>query len=192
MIGVYLPPDQQLPVTDNPHTRRHPLIRAQLPGFWYAELVGKVRGYPRTHESWLGKGEQARRMQAQRKTTKPGQKCKLDIHSLQTPPGYRRFSDKCRRLRSDAVLEASQIITFLKDKGFMAKPTTTDEHRAEEAMEYAVSVIRSGIESTGNRLSATKIIADFCKLKPTTTTEVTISKAEDFLASCLLGDLGAS
>lgn len=61
-----------------------------------------------------------------------------------------------------------------------------DEH-AKEALKTAVEVMRVD-GATRERLQAARLVLDFTKSKPANKSEVTIGKAEDFLASLLADD----
>ncbi len=63
-----------------------------------------------------------------------------------------------------------------------------DEHKIEDkaallALEYAVEVVEAGLDPTRDRLAAARLVLDFCKQKPASKNEHTITKAEDFLAA---------
>ena len=54
----------------------------------------------------------------------------------------------------------------------------------KEAMESAVEIMRTE-GGTRDRLAAARLVLDFTKQKPVTKSDVTVGKAEDFLAGLL-------
>jgi len=61
-----------------------------------------------------------------------------------------------------------------------------DEYQ-KEALSTAVEVMRL-VGETRERLAAARLVLDFTKSKPASKSDVSISKAEDFLASLLQED----
>lgn len=60
-----------------------------------------------------------------------------------------------------------------------------DSEAAKEALQTAIQIMRAEVETTKDRLAAAKTVLEFTKSKPAAKSEVTISKAEDFLAAIL-------
>jgi hypothetical protein len=81
-------------------------------------------------------------------------------------------------IRTEAAAEAKR----LKEK-IMAQSDRQPDPRSEEALEYAISVVRADVDGTRDRLAAARLVLDFTKEKPAKTAELTIHKAEDFLAA---------
>lgn len=75
-----------------------------------------------------------------------------------------------------AKAEAKKIVDLMEQKKLV------ENEYAREALEFSVGVVRAGAHTIKDRLSAAKLVLDFTKQKPAAKNEVTISKAEDFLA----------
>jgi hypothetical protein len=96
-----------------------------------------------------------------------------------TPNGFARFKRKTLyAIRDAAAQEAKDIVKHMIDKE-MGAPL--DNALGVEALEYAVSVVRSKVDGTNTRLSAAKLILEYTKQKPATKADLTVRKAEDFL-----------
>ena len=92
------------------------------------------------------------------------------------PDGYRR--EHIEPLRAKAKKEAKQVVTI------MAEKYGIEDDYAKEALTTAVEVMRVPGE-TRERLAAARLVLDFTKTKPVAKSEVTIGKAEEFLASLI-------
>jgi hypothetical protein len=66
----------------------------------------------------------------------------------------------------------------------MSKELKIEDGYAKEALETAVELMRMP-GSARDRLAASKLILEFTKEKPSTKSEVTVQRAEDFLAEVL-------
>lgn len=95
------------------------------------------------------------------------------------PDGHRK--ETIAPLREKAKTEAKKVVEIMSDKFDIE-----DEH-AKEALKTAVEVMRVD-GATRERLQAARLVLDFTKSKPAAKSEVTIGKAEDFLASLLADD----
>lgn len=95
------------------------------------------------------------------------------------PDGHRK--ETIEPLRNKAKAEAEKVVEIMSDKFDIE-----DEH-AKEALKTAVEVMRVD-GATRERLQAARLVLDFTKSKPANKSEVTIGKAEDFLASLLTDD----
>ena len=92
------------------------------------------------------------------------------------PDGYR--TDTIAPLREKAKQDAKKVVEIMSDKF-----NIEDEYQ-KEALSTAVEVMRL-VGETRERLAAARLVLDFTKSKPATKSDVSISKAEDFLASLL-------
>lgn len=90
------------------------------------------------------------------------------------PDGMRR--DEIDKKRAKANAYAKRIVKLMVEK------YDINDQRAEEALEYAVTVVRTKADGTRDRLQAARLILDFCKQKPASKSEVTLKSAEDLLA----------
>jgi hypothetical protein len=89
------------------------------------------------------------------------------------PDGLRR--DEIEKKRARASTQAKRIVKLMVEK------YDINDQRAEEALEYAVGVIRAKADGTRDKLQAARLVLDFCKTKPASKSEVTIKSAEDLL-----------
>tara|TARA_B100000780_G_scaffold61148_2_gene39352 strand:+ start:1405 stop:1749 length:345 start_codon:yes stop_codon:yes gene_type:complete len=92
------------------------------------------------------------------------------------PDGYRK--ETIEPLRQKAKQEAKKVVEIMSDKF-----NIEDEYQ-KEALSTAVEVMRL-VGETRERLAAARLVLDFTKSKPASKSDVSISKAEDFLASLL-------
>ena len=95
------------------------------------------------------------------------------------PDGYRKAD--IEPIREQAKKEAEKVVQIMSDK------FDIDDGYAKEALQTAVEVMRTPGE-TRERLSAARLVLDWTKAKPAAKSEVTIGKAEEFLASLLEDD----
>ena len=95
------------------------------------------------------------------------------------PDGFRR--EQIEPIRAKAKKEAEKVVKI------MAEEFGVEDTYAQEALTTAVEVMRVPGE-TRERLAAARLVLDFTKTKPVAKSEVTIGKAEEFLASLLSDD----
>jgi hypothetical protein len=81
-------------------------------------------------------------------------------------------------IRAQAKKDAIKVVKIMSDKY-----NIEDEYQ-KEALTTAVEVMRLDGQSR-ERLAAARLVLDFTKSKPATKSDVSISRAEDFLASLL-------
>jgi len=81
--------------------------------------------------------------------------------------------------REIAKAEAKKVVQYMEDNG-----EKFEDKYAKEAMESAVEIMRTE-GGTRDRLAAARLVLDFTKQKPVTKSDVTVGKAEDFLAGLL-------
>jgi len=95
------------------------------------------------------------------------------------PDGYRK--ETIAPIRAQAQKDAKRITEIMSDKF-----NIEDEYQ-KEALQTAVEVMRL-VGETRERLAAARLVLDFTKSKPASKSDVSIHKAEDFLASLLIED----
>jgi hypothetical protein len=84
-------------------------------------------------------------------------------------------------IQAQAKIDAKRITQIMSDKY-----NIEDEYQ-KEALKTAVTVMRL-VGETRERLAAARLVLDFTKSKPAAKSDVSIHKAEDFLASLLIED----
>lgn len=114
-------------------------------------------------------GRALRREWSTKKRKNPGR-------PMGTPDGYRL--SEIKPIRAKIKKEARKVIKI------MAKEFNIDDEYSKEALTTAVEVLRSPGE-TRERLAAARLVLDFCRSKPVAKSDITVGKAEDFLASLL-------
>jgi len=152
------------------------------PNRWHPELVGKIRGYPKTQEAWQAKSDlmrqQVKLYNAEGITFRSG-----------VPDGWAGKKKLINKINTEALAEAKDIVDELIKLGrFQA-----DNVEAKIALEAAVQVIVAEkhtpetetvpLYNVKDRLAATKIVLEYTQKKPVTKSEVGVTKAEDFLAA---------
>lgn len=86
--------------------------------------------------------------------------------------------------RDKAKAEAKIIVQIMK------KENNIESQYAVEALETAVEIMRMP-QAAHNRLSAAKLVLEYTKEKPSTKSEVTVQRAEDFLEAVLKSEDGS-
>jgi|TARA_R110000803_G_C11978499_1_gene320459 hypothetical protein len=84
-------------------------------------------------------------------------------------------------LREQAKKDAEKVVKI------MSKEYNIEDEYQKEALTTAVEVMRL-VGETRERLAAARLVLDFTKSKPVSKSDVSISRAEDFLASLLQED----
>lgn len=79
-------------------------------------------------------------------------------------------------MRKEVQKEAKKVVSI------MAKQYNIEDEYAKNALETAVEVMRMPGDNR-ERVAAARLVLDFTKSKPVAKNELSISKAEDFLAS---------
>jgi hypothetical protein len=92
------------------------------------------------------------------------------------PDGYRK--ETIEPIRQKIKAEAKELVSI------MAETYNIEDDYAKAALETAVEVMREP-GNNRERVAAARLVLDFTKERPTSKSEVAISKAEDFLASLL-------
>ena len=92
------------------------------------------------------------------------------------PDGYRKA--EIEPLRAKAKKEAEEVVQIMSEK------FNIEDEYAKEALTTAVEVMRVPGE-TRERLAAARLVLDYTKSKPESKSQVTIGKAEEFLAGLL-------
>jgi len=95
------------------------------------------------------------------------------------PDGYRKH--EIEPIREKAKKEAEEVVQIMSEK------YNIEDEYSKEALKTAVEVMRVPGE-TRERLAAARLVLDFTKSRPASKSEVTIGKAEEFLASLLTED----
>ena len=90
------------------------------------------------------------------------------------PDGYSK--EQIEPIRAEAKKEAESLVNIMADK------FNIEDEYAKKALVTAVEVMNV-VGETRERLAAARLVLDFTKQKPASKNEVSLSKAEDFLAS---------
>lgn len=91
------------------------------------------------------------------------------------PPGM--TLKQYRLYRKGIEEEAFDAINRMKERGMIRED---EDPRAEEALEFAIGVVRDQYRGMDAKLKAARMVLDFTKRKPVARQEV-LNKAEDFL-----------
>jgi hypothetical protein len=97
------------------------------------------------------------------------------------PDGWRKEDWEIEKAKIKA--ETKEIVKIMTEK------LKIEDQYAVEALETAVEIMRSPLTAR-DRLGAAKLVLDFTKEKPSTKQEVTVQRAEDFLAAILKEENG--
>ena len=141
-------------------------------GVWHPELVGLIRNYAPTQEAYDKQRENGRLQLAKNRAAG---KCKGRIG---IPDGWGYYGQEAAELRAEKHEEAIRIVELMIEQDLIP-----DDVAAQEALTYAVSVVRDGkTNGTRERLQAARMVLDFTKTKPASNANVTLNTAEDFLS----------
>ena len=83
-----------------------------------------------------------------------------------------------RKMRAVAKDEAKRMVRIMEKKGF----DIPENEFAREALEAAVETMRMEAINPKDKLTAARLVLDFTKAKPAAQAELTVRRAEDFLA----------
>lgn len=95
------------------------------------------------------------------------------------PDGYSK--EQIEPIRQQVKAEAKEVVKI------MAEKYNIEDEYAKAALETAVEVMRM-VGDNRERVAAARLVLDFTKQRPASKSEVSVSKAEDFLASLLTPD----
>lgn len=157
--------------------------RRRLPGEppkeWNPDFAAKIPWYPKTPEAF------------QEWTQKKRERMLTLMAQGRRPSGQGMIKAFWGRkplllaLRARASIEAKQVVAYMKKKDMIA-----EDPRAEEALEAMIGIVRAHDDAlnvplykANDRIAAAKVVLDFTKQKPATKTDMTVAKAEDFLAA---------
>ena len=97
------------------------------------------------------------------------------------PDGFSK--EQIEPIRAKEKIEAKRIVKIMSEK------YNIEDEYAKAALETAVEVMRVPGDNR-ERVAAARLVLDFTKSKPASKNELSISKAEDFLASLVEDDDG--
>jgi hypothetical protein len=146
---------------------------------WHPELAALNKRYPQTQEKYDIKANNMRAL------VKKQQEAGFVPSRAGIPDGWSGQRKEVNALRAKAAAEAKEIMKTMADEGLLK---TGEDPRAEEALEFAITVVRAVNEEDKaawgirERISAAKLVLEYTKSKPSTKVEATVNKAEDFLA----------
>lgn len=98
------------------------------------------------------------------------------FHRAGVPDGMRR--EEAQRIEAEAKESARKTVEELEANGFFA----SDEAAAKEALEVNIAIMR-GKHAIRERLAAASKVLEYTKSKPVAKSEVTVNKAEEWLAA---------
>lgn len=159
-----------------PAKRRRP---GDPPKEWNPDFAAKIPWYPKSPEAfqaWVSK-------KRERMLTLMAQGKRPTTQGVIKPFWGRK--PLLLALRDRAKIEAKQVVAYMKKKEMIV-----EDPRAEEALEAMIGIVRAHDEElrvplykASDRIAAAKVVLDFTKQKPATKTDMTVAKAEDFLAA---------
>ena len=89
-----------------------------------------------------------------------------------------------REQKAKAKAEAKEIVALMEKKGFEIPKTEF----AKEAIEVAVEIMRTDAMHPKDKLAAARTVLEWTLSKPVAVSEVSVKRAEDFLASVLVAE----
>lgn len=163
----------------------HPFLRDKAKGMWHPDAVGIVSGYPKTQEEWQRRSDLMRQQvqlyNAEGITGRSGVK-----------DGWAGKKKLINQINAAAAAEAEKIV----DKLIEEKRFQPENREARIALEAAVTVIvaekhtpetaKVPLYDVKERLAAAKLVLEFTQKKPAQATDLSVRKAEDFLAQAML------
>ena len=166
-------------------TKRHPLLQGRPKGVWCADLVGKIRGYPRTQEGFDARRANGAKLAAHINANG------LTRHGI--PDGWAGKRKEVIAIRAQAAVDADRIYMELVEHGIIDVERavdglpTDDASRAEHAMKGLMAITIDATQQTRDRLSAFQTLLTYTKSKPVVKTATVVSSAESFLDALLHG-----
>ncbi|MES1994436.1 MAG: hypothetical protein V4457_12805 [Pseudomonadota bacterium] len=171
---------RKLPV--RPLTYKSKLLRKRPKGVWQADLVDRIKSYPKTQEAY---DKLQARCRAQ--TIRLHAEGKLGRNGV--PDGWAGRKPIINKIMTAARAEAREIVEDMTDKKFFEP----DCEEARVAMEACVSMIvaekhcpdeqrKVPLYQPSARQAAIKTVLEYTQRKPVARTEAKLEKAEDFLA----------
>jgi len=118
---------------------------------------------------------------------RPETRAKLEAYwqrRRENPQNYYRRGVPSGMRKEEADREWAFARMYAKEvvKIMVAKDIIEDDPKVIAAFESAMEVLQSPMNQT-TKLQAARLILDFCKSKPVAKSEVTVQKAEDWLAA---------
>lgn len=93
-----------------------------------------------------------------------------------SPDGF--TGAEVRKMRAVAKDEAKRMVMIMEKKGFQIP----ENEFAREALEAAVETMRMDAINPKDKLTAARLVLEFTKAKPAAQAELTVKRAEDYLA----------
>jgi len=142
------------------------------------ELKYPKRGHQKGKKSYFAKLMETEEGRALRRewSTKPRKRAGRPVGVVD---GY--TEEMLKPIREKSAKEAKRIVEIMSDQ------YNIDDEYAKEALEAAVRIMREPAQNR-DKLTAARLVLDFCKSKPASKNELTIGRAEDFLTSLLEND----
>lgn len=149
-------------------------------GTFHPEYIGVVHRYPKTLEEYEANRQRGRdsfKAYHDRMGHYPNR------HGV--PDGWGGKNALLKKVRSDAKIEAKEIMKIMTDTKII--PEGMDP-LAHEALEFAVGVVRAKNPENDqpayairDHLAASRLVLEYTHTKPATTSNVTLATAESFL-----------
>lgn len=153
-------------------SHRHPLLQGRKSEVWHEDLVGVVPGYPKSPEAFETLRTRARERMI--RLHKEGG----FVDRTGIPDGWSGRKAERAAIMARADKEAADIVAVLVEKGVLDAGNASNE-----ALQTAVAFVRAGDAVTvRDRLAAARLVLDFTRAKPESSSRVRLEKAEDFLA----------
>lgn len=166
-------------------SQRHPMLWGRSKSVWWPDCVGVVPAYPQTLEAFDKK--RAASSIVMKKAWADG---KMAGGRKGIPDGWAGRRAKLKEVRDAADVVAKEKVRIMADQGLLPFGATgTDAEHATTALEFAVSTVIAKDDdgcpaaTIKDRLAAAALVLKYTKSPPATKSELSISKAEDFLAS---------
>lgn len=105
---------------------------------------------------------------------------------LGRPPGSVTgySASEYRKQKAKAKAEAKEIVALMEKKGY----EVPKQEFAREAIETAVEIMRTDAMNAKDKLAAARTVLEWTMAKPVQQSEVSVKRAEDFLASVLTAE----
>lgn len=155
---------------------KHPIFDGKPCGVWVPEAVGVVQGYPKTEATWQAQSDRLRKNVV-----------RYNAEGLTAvPAGWGGRRKEMLAIRAKAPAKAARIYKKMQDNdAFIDLDPGTDPARAEMALKGFIEIATDRTQSARDRLVAYKALADFTKVKPSSTLNVNVPVAEAFLDSLI-------
>jgi hypothetical protein len=149
-----------------PKPRRHPLLAGTPVGTWCPEAAGKVKGYPRTAETYARQLETLR--ENHRTAKEAGRLTRKNV-----PNGWAGRKEEVVTLHRNSMCAAQRLMEDLTTLDLLGD-TTEDDRRGNDALKHCAAIAFNLAYPVSIRLVALRMLLTFVRPRPARRSVVTL------------------